>query len=130
MRGLPVFFTALAEEDLDQIEDYISAHDPAAAARVRATIVQQSLQLGSTPEKGMALKDPHGEQETGVRLWPVSRHRNYLVLYKIEPNLIRVLRILHAAQDWTRFFGKSRWRRSDDPGGIDAHRFIGKTVPQ
>ena len=40
MRGLPVFFTALAEEDLDQI---------------------------------------------------------------VKP----VLRILHAAQDWTRFFGKS-----------------------
>jgi hypothetical protein len=44
MSDLPVFFTALAEEDLDQIEDYISAHDPAAAARVRAAIVQQSLQ--------------------------------------------------------------------------------------
>jgi plasmid stabilization system protein ParE len=39
MSRLPVFFTALAEEDLDQIEDYISAHDPAAAARVRANLV-------------------------------------------------------------------------------------------
>ena len=106
MSGLPVFFTALAEEDLDQIEDYISAHDPAAAARVRATIVQQSLQLGNTPEKGMALKEPRSEQEIGARLWPVSRYRNYLVLYRIEPGRIRVLRILHAAQDWTRFFGK------------------------
>jgi len=112
MKGLPVFFTPLAEEDIDQIEDYISARDTAAGARVRAAIVRQSIELGNTPEKGMALKDPHGEQETGVRLWPVSRQRNYLVLYKIEPNLIRVLRILHAAQDWTRFFGKSRWRRS------------------
>ena len=26
MKVLPVFFTGLAEEDLDQIEDYISAH--------------------------------------------------------------------------------------------------------
>jgi len=77
MKGLPVFFTALAEEDLDQIEDYIAAHDPAAAARVRAAIVQQSLQLGTTPAKGMALKDPRSEQENGVRLWPVSRYRNY-----------------------------------------------------
>ena len=107
MKGLSVFFTALAEEDLDQIEDYISARDPAAAARVRATIVQQSLQLGNAPEKGMALRTPRGEQEIGVRLWPVSRYRNYLVLYRIEPERIRVLRILHAAQDWTRFFGKS-----------------------
>jgi len=107
MRRLPVFFSALAEEDLDQIEDYIAARDLAAAARVRAAIVRQSIQLGTTPEKGMLLKDPRDDQETGVRLWPVSRYRNYLVLYRIEPELIRVLRILHAAQDWTRFFGKS-----------------------
>jgi toxin ParE1/3/4 len=106
MKGLPVFFTPLAEEDLDQIEDYISAHDPAAAARVRATVVRQSLELGNTPEKGMALKQPLSEQESGVRLWPVSSYHNYLVLYRIEPERIRVLRILHAAQDWTRFFGK------------------------
>jgi plasmid stabilization system protein ParE len=107
MKEPPVFFTALAEEDLDQIEDYIAAHDPAAAARVRAAMVQQSIQLGKTPQKGMALKVPGGEQEIGVRLWPVSHYRNYLVLYRIEPELIRVLRILNAAQDWTRFFGKS-----------------------
>ena len=55
----------------------------------------------------MPLKDPHGGQETGVRLWPVHRYRNYLILYSFEPELIRVLRILHGAQDWTRFFGKS-----------------------
>jgi len=106
MKGLPVLFTALAEEDLDQIEDYISAHDPAAAARVRATIVKQSLELATMPGKGMALEEPANDQEVGVRLWPVVRYRNYLILYKAEPDLIRVLRILHAAQDWTRFFRK------------------------
>ena len=105
MKTLPVFFTGLAEEDLDQIEDYISAHDPAAAVRVRTAIVQQSVQLGTVPEKGMALKEPQSEQEIGVRLWPVSRYRNYLILYRVEPEQIRALRILHAARDWTRFFG-------------------------
>ena len=107
MKELPVSFTALAEEDLDQSEDYIAVHDPAAAARVRAGIVQQSIELGNTPEKEVALKDPRREQEIGVRLGPVSRYRSYLVLYRIEPEQIRVLRVLNAAQDWTRFFGKS-----------------------
>ncbi len=107
MKGLPVFFTALAEEDLDQIEDYIAARDPAAAARVRAAIVQQSIQLGKMPEKGMTLKDPRDAEEVGVRLWPVLRYRSCVVFYKIEPERIRVLRILHAAQDWTRFFQDS-----------------------
>jgi plasmid stabilization system protein ParE len=106
MRNLPVRFTGLAEEDLDQIEDYIAAHDPAAATRVRTAIVQQSLELGKVPEQGMALKEPKSDQESGVRLWPVSRYRSYLILYRVEPEQIRVLRILHAAQDWTRFFGQ------------------------
>jgi plasmid stabilization system protein ParE len=105
VKELPVLFTALAEEDLDQIEDHIAAQDPAAAARVRSAIVQQSIQLGKTPEKGMPLRDPRADQEIGVRLWPVARYHNYLILYKAEPKRIRVLRILHAAQDWTRFFG-------------------------
>jgi toxin ParE1/3/4 len=107
MKELPVLFTGLAEEDLDQIEDYISAHDPAAAARVRTAIIRQSVQLLNTPEKGMALTEPRSDEESGVRLWPVSRYRNYLILYRIETEQIRVLRILHAAQDWTRFFGET-----------------------
>jgi plasmid stabilization system protein ParE len=106
MTALPVFFTGLAEEDLNQIEDHISAKDPAAAGRVRAAIVQQAIQLGKMPAKGMALTEPAGEREIGVRLWPITRYRNYLILYKIEPKQIRVLRVLHAAQDWTRFFGE------------------------
>ena len=104
MKELPVFFTGLAEEDLDQIEDYIAARDPAAAARVRTAVVRQSMDLGKTPEKGMRLREPQSELEMGVRPWPVSRYRNYLVLYRVEPAQIRVLRVLHAAQDWTRFF--------------------------
>jgi plasmid stabilization system protein ParE len=105
MRALPVFFTGLAEEDLDQIEDYIGARDAAAATRVRTTIVQQAIRLGKMPATGMAIRNPGSDQEIGVRLLPVSRYRNYLILYRIEPTQIRVLRILHAAQDWTRFFG-------------------------
>ena len=80
---------------------------PRTAARVRTAIVKQSLELANMPAKGIALKEPANDEEIGVRLWPVSRYRNYLILYRIEPRLIRVLRILHAAQDWTRFFRKT-----------------------
>jgi plasmid stabilization system protein ParE len=50
MKVLPVLFTGLAEEDLDQIEDYIAAQDPAAGARVRTAIVQQSMEDTSEKE--------------------------------------------------------------------------------
>ena len=104
MKPLPVLFTGLAEEDLDQIEEYIAPRDKAAAARVRAAIVRESIELGKAPAKGMRLREQQSELETGVRLWPVARYRNYLILYRIESEQIRVLRVLHAAQDWTRFF--------------------------
>lgn len=52
----------------------------------------------------MGINEWRSKQEIGARLWPVSRYRNYLILYRIEPELVRVLRILYAAQDWTRFF--------------------------
>ncbi len=107
MKELPVLFTALAEEDLDQIEDRISAQDPAAAARLRSAIVRQSIELGKGPEKGMSLRDRRSDREIGVRLGPVARYNNYLILYRAEPKQIRALRILHAAQDWTRFFRNS-----------------------
>ena len=73
MTRLPVLFTALAEEDLDQIEDYIAANDPAAAARVRAAIVKQSLELGKMPAKGMVLNEP-------PRLDPAGRRSSELEL--------------------------------------------------
>jgi plasmid stabilization system protein ParE len=72
--------------------------------RVRTAIVRQSIGIGKAPEKGMRLSEPQDVSEIGVRLWPVVRCRNYLILYRIEPNQIRVLRVFHAAQDWNRFF--------------------------
>ncbi|PWU17330.1 MAG: type II toxin-antitoxin system RelE/ParE family toxin [Verrucomicrobia bacterium] len=106
MKGSPVLFSGLAEEDLDQIEDYIAERDPAAAARVRTSIVEQSIRLGTMPEIGMAQRHSVSKEEIGVRLWPVPRYRNYLILYRIELQRVRVLRVLHAAQDWARFFGE------------------------
>ncbi len=52
----------------------------------------------------MSLRNPQGEIEVNVRLWPVARYRNYLILYRVERERIRIVRILRAAQDWTRFF--------------------------
>ena len=69
MKVLPVLFSGLAEEDLNQIEDYIAARDPTAAARVRTAIVRQSMGLGKAPGMGMRLSKPQDGLEVGVRLW-------------------------------------------------------------
>jgi plasmid stabilization system protein ParE len=37
-------------------------------------------------------------------MWPVPQFQNYLIFYRVPGEEIQVLRILHAAQDYTRFF--------------------------
>lgn len=41
----------------------------------------------------------------GVRVFPVSRIRNYLIFYRPTPQGIEVLRVLHGARDIDRVLG-------------------------
>jgi antitoxin ParD1/3/4/toxin ParE1/3/4 len=100
---LPVVFSARAEARLDEIEDFFALDDPEAAGRLRREIVAQAIRLGENPEMGLAIRNPKPEHR-GVRLWPVTRHRQYLILYRIDRQKIRIATVLNAAQDWTRFF--------------------------
>jgi plasmid stabilization system protein ParE len=47
-----------------------------------------------------------GPRHADVRWFVVPRFRNYLIFYRPLQDTILVLRVLHASQDWTRFFGK------------------------
>ena len=98
-----VFFSAKAQEDLDSICAYIHRDNPAAAGLVRQSILDAAGTLVLHPERGPALTNPK-PRHRGIRLLVVKQHLNYLLIYRAEPDRILVLRILHAAQDWTRFF--------------------------
>jgi plasmid stabilization system protein ParE len=37
-------------------------------------------------------------------MWPVPEHPNRLIFCRVTDDAIQILRILHAAQDYTRFF--------------------------
>lgn len=45
-------------------------------------------------------KDRHAE----IRWLVVPKFRNYLLFYRPFENIVMVVRVLHAAQDWTWFF--------------------------
>ena len=53
------------------------------------------------------LGSPRAFQQTrlaGIRMWLVTGFRNYLLFYRVVGDELQVLRVLHAAQDYTRFF--------------------------
>jgi addiction module RelE/StbE family toxin len=99
----PVYFSARAQDDLDSICDYIRKDNPPAATRVREAIINAAGNLASHPELGPALIRPKARHR-GVRMLLVREHANYLLIYRVEAQRVLVLRTLHAARDWTRFF--------------------------
>jgi plasmid stabilization system protein ParE len=56
---------------------------------------------------GWRIKNPK-RRHKNVRLWPVTRYRQYLILYRIVRQSVRIVSILNAAQDWRRFFSEPR----------------------
>jgi addiction module RelE/StbE family toxin len=87
-------FTPRATQDLAAIADYIHAHSPAAARKVRAAILQSLQNLVSFPQVGRRQK------VEGVRKL-VTRRYPYLVYYVIDESAdeIIILTIRHPARE-------------------------------
>ena len=73
--------------------DYIAEHNPAAAARLEQRIIDATDQLVEHPHLGRAGRVP-GTRELVVARTP------YIVVYEIDRDVVRILRVLHTAQRW------------------------------
>ena len=93
-----------AQQDLRQIREYIALDDPEAAERVEKALLDTADLLAQNIEIGRRIPNA-APRHTDVRWFVVPRFRNYLIFYRPHQESILVIRILHAAQDWTRFFG-------------------------
>jgi len=96
-------FSPKAAHDLDEVFRFIASDNPEAAQRVRNTILDvadllaQNRELGR-PVRNAALRHAH------IRWFVVPQFRNHLIFYQPFQETVMVVRVLHAAQDWTRFF--------------------------
>ena len=96
-------FSPKAANDLDEVSRHIAADNPEAAERVRQTILNTSDFLVQHPELGRRIRNATA-RHSQVRWFVVPKFRNYLIFYQPFEKTVMVVRILHAAQDWTRFF--------------------------
>jgi toxin ParE1/3/4 len=79
--------------DRDAIFDYIEADNPSAAIRIDNCIRTQVQRLIRFPEIGRPGR-VEGTRELVINRTP------YIVAYRIADGTVRVLRILHGAQQW------------------------------
>jgi toxin ParE1/3/4 len=91
---MKLVFSRRAAQDLEQIAAYIRQENPAAAQRVRATILGSLSILAEFPKLGRLQSTP------GVRKY-VARKYPYLVYYRIDEmrEEIVVLTIQHPARE-------------------------------
>jgi toxin ParE1/3/4 len=87
-----LFWTPEAIQDRDEIYDYIEADNPAAALALDELLAGHAGRLADHP--GM------GRLGRVVGTCELVTHQNYILVYDVTTELVRVLRRLHAAQQW------------------------------
>ncbi len=87
-----VAWTVEARSDRRVIFSYIEKDNPQAAARIDALFSKRAAQLVTHPMIGRT------GRVAGTR--ELVAHPNYILIYDVAGELIRILRILHAARQW------------------------------
>ena len=93
----PVFLTADASRDLEEIVDYIDRHDsPGKADRVLAKIEKTLLSLSELPERG---RYPKELLALGIREYREVFFKPYRIIYRTRDGKVYVLLIADGRRD-------------------------------
>ena len=85
-------WTRLAREDRKAIREYIAADNPSAALDLDELLSEKAARLVDHPDIGRP------GRLKGTR--ELVAHRNYILIYDVAVDGVRVLRVLHAARQW------------------------------
>jgi toxin ParE1/3/4 len=87
-----LFWTHEAIDDRRAIYDYIETDNPSAALALDELLSEKANRLIDHPSLGQQ------GRVTGTR--ELVAHQNYILIYDITTDLVRILRVLHAARQW------------------------------
>jgi addiction module RelE/StbE family toxin len=87
-----LFWTPEAIRDRDDIYDHIETDNPVAALTLDELFAEKAGRLAEHPGLGRP------GRVAGTRELVV--HQHYILVYDVASNLLRVLRVLHAARQW------------------------------
>jgi toxin ParE1/3/4 len=88
-------FSRPATHDLNSIIDYIALDNPTAAEKVYRTIMTSVEGLLEFPHVGHVGR-VSGTRELSIQSFP------YIAVYRVEPGVVAILAVFHAARDLAR----------------------------
>lgn len=89
---LPIFWSASALDDLDEITDYIWERNPAAAEHMHALLEASVLPVAEHPY----LYRPG--RVAGTR--EIVAHPNYIVVYRVAADHIEIVSVVHSRREY------------------------------
>ena len=95
---MDVYFSPLAVSDLAEIRDYIAERNVDAAEQLLDAIEEACNRIGHHPQIGRSRDD----MIPGIRVFPVKK--NYAVFYRVLADAVEIVRVVHAARDFSRLF--------------------------
>ena len=88
---MQVRWTTPAAKDLQRITRRIRRDNPTAARQVAKTLYDGAMSLEAMPHRG------RGGRIAGTRELVFAP---YVIVYRVEAEIVEILRIYHNAQDW------------------------------
>ena len=90
-----------AKQDIESYGDYIAERNPSAALRFTDAVDATVKMLLRNPELGERL---HADLTGEIRYRTVLDFKNYLIFYRRVDSVLEVVRVLHGARDFGKFF--------------------------
>lgn len=98
---LTVWYAPAALQDMYECAEYLENQDSTIADRFRESVQETVRLLGGNPDIGERFRrDPTGT----IRYRSILKFANYLIFYRRKDSDLQVLRIIHGARDYERFF--------------------------
>lgn len=89
---MKLVWTQPARQDRREIREYIAADSPGAALALDELLAKKAGYLIDHPDLGRP------GRIAGTR--ELVAHRNYILVYDVAGEWVRVLRVMHAARQW------------------------------
>ena len=99
------FLSPEALDDLDTIWGDIAQDNPEAADRVVDCAYRACANLAKHPQLGPIRRFPENDPAS-IRYFVFPDFPNYLILYRIVPDRVEIIRVLHGAQHIDELFGR------------------------
>ena len=93
-----------AERDLSEIERYFDEHSEDVSQRFRERFRETVKRLCRSPNIGERCRF-RSPRTKGMRMWLVDGFSNYLIFYRVQDDMLQILRVVHGARDYATMFG-------------------------